>query len=151
MTNQDLPTKEFTEKKVEKEKLTDIIKDDYSKRIEEMDHFSQRLMSAYGDLNTECLYGSLNIAQHFIDMQEKNSRVFPAWYSTDMMPNMVKQNTKAWIQAVQNIDSIYIEGLKNIKNNLRAINKNSILYVQMLERFSSLYNKFPSMGSDYQN
>ena len=151
VAKQDLSPKEFTEEKVENKKLTDAVKDNYSKRIEEVDHFSRRLMNACCDLNTECLYGSLNIAQHFIDMQGNKSREFPALYPTDLMLNLIKRNTQAWSQAVQNMDSIYIEGTKNIKNNVRAMNKNSILFIQTLERIYSLYNKFPSVKEEKQN
>jgi len=144
VAQQDLSAKEFKEN-VENKKLTETIKDNYSKRTDEVDHFSKRVMNACGELNTECLYGSLSTVQQFIDLQGKRSNDFPIWYPIDFMQNMLKQNTEAWIQAVHNFDSVYVDGLKNIKNNVRALNKNSSLFLQSLDRIYDLY-KFPTVN-----
>ena len=118
----------------QKEQVLDSLKDNYVRRIEEVDAFSKRLSNACADVNTEFLYGSLNLIQHYLDFQKKHTNQFSGWYSTDLITNLVKQNTKAWVQAVENTDTLYIQGMKNMKNNLRALNKNSILYLQSTER-----------------
>jgi len=118
----------------QKEEFLDSLKENYVRRTEEVDAFSKRLSNACADVNTEFLYGSLNFIQHCLDFQRKYSNQYSGLYSSDLISNMVRQNTKAWIQAVQNTDTLYIEGMKNIKNNLRALNKNSILFLQSAER-----------------
>lgn len=150
MEMQDQSKKDNSEKIAEND-LHDVVKDNYSKRIEEVDHFTKRLMNAYGEACTEFLYGSLNIAQHFLDMQQKYSSVFPFWYSTDLLQNMIKQNTKAWSQVIQNADSIYVESWKNVKNNLRASNKNSILFIQSLDSVCDLGKNIQTNKKNYLN
>jgi len=131
-------------KPTQQEEFFDSLKENYVKRIEEVDAFSRRLSNAYTDVNTEFLYGCINTVQHFLDLQKKYSNQYPGWYFTDFMANITKKNTEAWIQAVHNIDSISIEGMKNMKNNLRAINKNSILAIQSVERGHDIYENIQS-------
>lgn len=121
------------------EKFLESLKENYVKRVEEVDMFSKRFTQMCADVNTECLYGYLNLIQHHLDLQEKYSGQYSGWVIPDFMSDVVKQNTEAWIQAVQNTDSVCIEGLKNIKNNLKAVNKNVTLYMQGLERTSKIY------------
>jgi len=122
----------------QKEQVLDSLKENYVRRIEEVDAFSKHLSNACTDVNTEFLYGFLNLIQHYLDFQKKHANQYSGWYPTDLITNLVKQNTKAWIQAVENTDSLYIQGMKNIKNNLRALNRNSILYFQSAERVCDL-------------
>lgn len=122
----------------QKEQVLDSLKENYVRRIEEVDAFSKRLSNACADVNTEFLYGSLNLIQHYLDFQKNHTNQFSGWYSTDLITNLVKQNTKAWIQVLENTDTLYIQGMKNMKNNLRALNKNSILYFQSAERACDL-------------
>jgi len=134
------PTKKEIKNNITKDENTfDAVKDNYAKRTDELDHFAKRLTNAYGDLNTELLYGSLNVLQHCLDLEEKHSQDFPLWYPSQLATNLVKQNTEAWIQAVQNVDTMYVESLKNIKNNVRAFNKNSNLFIQSVDRFYDFY------------
>ena len=134
----------YLNKMVEKKEYVNELKDNYAKRIEEVDHTSKRLVNASGDLNTEFLYGSLNIAHQFVDMQEKYLQNFPILLSKDLTLDSVKRNTEAWINTVQNIDSANVESLKNARNLLKAINRNFILYLQSLERIYDFYDKVQS-------
>lgn len=129
-----------TETQIEQhEEFFDLLKENYAKRVDEMDAFSRRLSNACIDVSTEFLYGCLNIMQHYLDLQKRYSNQFPAWYFADFTEKMVRQNTEVWIQAVQNFDSVCIEGMKNMKNNLRALNKSSILCIQSIERAYDVY------------
>jgi len=120
---------------LKEQNFADNIKDNCTKKIENLDHFAKRAMQAHVDLNTELLYGSLNVAQHYIELQEKIWRDTPTLYPVDFMANMFEQNTETWVKGLENIDTVYIEYLKNFKNNIRSINKNSNLIIQSIDRF----------------
>lgn len=127
------------EQNIEQEKFIDSLKENYVKRIEEVDAFSKRFTQMYAEVNTECLYGYLNLVQHYLDLQKKYSNRYSKWLIPDFMSDAVKQNTETWIQAVQNVDSVCIEGLRNVKNNFKAANKNTALCMQSFERASKIY------------
>jgi hypothetical protein len=124
------------------ENFIHTLKEDYSKRIDEIDAFSKRLMNMGVELNTEFLYGCLDVAQHYLDVQKKYSGQYPVLYSPDFMTRIIKKNTKAWIQAVQNIDTVCIDSMKNMKNNLRSLNRNAVLFVQNAERITDAGKNF---------
>ncbi len=121
------------------EKFSDLLKENYSKAVEEADMFSKRFTQTCADVNTEFLYGWLNIIQHYIDIQDKYAEENHVGLSPNIMNPIIKKNTEAWIQSIQNMDSVSIEGLKNIKNNMKAINKNSVLLLQSIDRTSKIY------------
>jgi len=137
----------YLTKVLEKKEYVSELKDNYAKGIEEVDYSSKRLMNANADLNTEFLYGSLNIAHQYVDIQEKYLQNFPIFSSTGLIIDSVKRNTEVWINTVQNADSVNIEGLKNARNLLKAMNRNFILYLQSLERMYDYYDK---VQSDYK-
>jgi hypothetical protein len=85
------------------------------------------------------LYGWLNIIQHYLDTQEKYAEENPVWHIPNVMNSIVKKNTEAWIQSIQNMDSASIEGLKNLKNSMKTINKNAVLFLQSVDRTSKIY------------
>ena len=118
------------------ENFIHTLKEDYSKRIDEVDAFSKRLTNMCVEVNTEFLYGCLDVAQHYLDAQKKCSGQYPMMYSPDFMTGVIKKNTEAWIQAVQNIDTVCIDSMKNMKNNLRSLNRNAVLFVQNAERIT---------------
>lgn len=118
------------------------LKDDYSKRIEEVDAFSKRLSNACVEVNTECLYGCLDVVQHSLDLQKNYAKLYPWWFSPAFMTNLIKQNTDAWIQTVQNIDAICVDSMKNMKNNLRSFHKNAVLYIQNAEGVTQTFKNF---------
>jgi len=130
------------------EKILDSLKENYTKRIEEVDVFSKRVTQMCADVNSECLYGYLNLIQHYLDLQEKYSTRYFGWIVPDFMSDVIKQNTETWIQAVQNTDSVCVEGLKNVKNNLKAANKNATLCMQSFERASKIYDTRPNKNLD---
>jgi len=120
-------------------KTADTLKENYVRRIDEMDSFSKRFTTMCSEINTEFLYGWLNIAQHYVDLQKKYSSQYPVGFPSEIAAKVIKQNTQAWVQAVDNIDSICIDGMKNIKNNLAGVNKGSIQCIQNMERFYNIY------------
>ena len=124
------------------ENFIHTLKEDYSKRIDEVDAFSKRLANMCVEVNTEFLYGCLDVAQHYLDAQKKCSGQYPMMYSPDFMTGVIKKNTEAWIQAVQNIDTVCIDSMKNMKNNLRSLNRNAVLFVQNAERITDVGKKF---------
>lgn len=123
------------------EKFTDLFKENYTKTVEETDMFSKRFTQTWADVNTEFLYGGLNIFQHYIDIQEKYVEKNPMWYIPNIANSIVKKNAEAWIQSIQNMDSTSIDGMKNIKNNMKTINKNFVLFLQSMDRASKIYGK----------
>lgn len=125
----------------EQNKTIDTLKENYIRRIDEVDSFSKRFATVCTEINTELLYGWLNIAQHCLDIQKKYSRQYSGgWkYPSDMATKIIKQNTNAWIQTVHNIDSICIDSMKNMKSNLAGINKGSTQCIQNMERFYEIY------------
>ena len=127
------------ETNTEPNKTSDILKENYIRRIDEMDSFSKRFATMCSEINTEFLYGWLNIAQHCVDLQKKYSNQYPVGFPSEIAAKVIKQNTQAWVQAVDNIDSICIDGMKNIKNNLAGVNKGSIQCIQNMERFYNIY------------
>lgn len=127
------------ETNTEPNKTSDILKENYIRRIDEMDSFSKRFATMCSEINTEFLYGWLNIAQHCVDLQKKYSGQNTVGFPSEIAAKVIKQNTQAWVQAVDNIDSICIDGMKNIKNNLAGVNKGSIQCIQNMERFYNIY------------
>lgn len=123
----------------ENEKFIDLLKENYTKTVEEADMFSKRFTQTCADVNTEFLYGWLNVIQHYVDIQEKYAEENPVWYIPNIANSIVKKNTEAWIQSIQNMDSVSIEGLKNLKNSMKTINKNAILFLQSVDRTSTIY------------
>lgn len=121
------------------EKLLQTLKEDYSKRIDEIDAFSKRLSNIGVEVNTEFLYGCLDVTQHYLDLQRMYSNQYPWLYSPVMMTNVIKQNTQAWIQAIEKIDIFCIDSMKNFKNNLRSLNKNTVLCIQNTEQVAEIY------------
>jgi len=126
-------------KTIPHEQLIHTLKEDYVKRINEVDAFSKRFSNMCVECNTEFLYGYLNIAQHYLDSQKKYSSQSPGFYFPDLIKSVIKQNTEAWIQTVQNIDSVCIESMKNMKNNLRTLNQNVVLFFNNSERIYDIY------------
>ncbi len=43
---------------------------------------------------------------------------------------------------MQNIDTVCIDSMKNMKNNLRSLNRNAVLFVQNAERITDAGKKF---------
>lgn len=127
------------ETNTEPNKTADTLKENYIRRIDEMDSFSKRFTTMCSEINTEILYGWLNIAQHYVDLQKKYSGQYTVGFPSEIAAKVIKQNTQAWVQAVDNIDSICIDGMKNIKNNLAGVNKGSIQCIQNMERFYNIY------------
>jgi hypothetical protein len=128
------------------EEFLNFLNDNYGKRIEEVDVFSKRVTGMCAEINTEFLYGYLNLIQRFLDLQKK---FYPQYYISsvpDFMKTIVRQNTDAWIQYIQNVDSTCVETMKNIKNNMKALNNNSALFIQSVERTLDIYNKMQSNG-----
>lgn len=123
----------------ENEKFIDLLRKNYTKTVEEADMFSKRFTQTCADVNTEFLYGWLNVIQHYVDIQEKYAEENPVWYIPNIANSIVKKNTEAWIQSIQNMDSVSIEGLKNLKNSMKTINKNAILFLQSVDRTSTIY------------
>ena len=121
------------------EQLLHTLKDDYVKRIDEIDAFSKRLSNMCVECNTEFLYGCLDIAQHYLDSQKKQAGHFPGWYFPDLITSIIKQNTQAWIKTVENVDTVCIESMKNMKNNLRALNRNVVLFLDNTQRIYDIY------------
>ena len=118
----------------EQGETVDFLKEEYAKRVDETDNFSKRIFVMYDQISTEFLYGSLNIIQHSLELQNKVSTQYGNVIIPQYMTSIVKQNTNAWIHFLQNNDTLYIESLKNLKNNIRAINNNIILCIQSMER-----------------
>jgi hypothetical protein len=123
------------------EKFLHAVKENYVRRIDEIDAFSKRLSNMCVEVNTEFLYGCLDVSQHCLDLQKKYSSQFPWIYSPDLMTNVIKQNTDAWIHTVQNIDETSIETLKNLKNSLKSFHKNSVLLIDNTDRIFDIYEK----------
>ncbi|TBR24225.1 MAG: hypothetical protein EPO63_04300 [Candidatus Nitrosotenuis sp.] len=127
---------------VENESLIDFLKDNYVKRIDEVDAFSKRVSTAYSEVSTEFLYGWLNLTQHYLDLQKSHLNQMPTLVYPELIRKITTQNTEVWIQAVQNIDNVCIDCLKSMKNDLRAINKNSILFLQNTRKMYDIYSNF---------
>lgn len=123
----------------EQNKTIDALKENYIRIIDEVDSFSKRFATVCTEINTEFLYGWLNITQHYMDLQKKYSGQYMGLYSSDIAAKIIKQNTDAWIQTIHNIDSICIDSMKNMKNNLAGINKSSTQCIQNMERFYDIY------------
>jgi hypothetical protein len=102
----------------------------------------------YSQVNAEFLYGYLNTIHHSLELQNKLSNQYGSMLVPQFMTSIIKQNTNAWIHFMQNMDTVHIESLKNLKNNVRAINSNVILGIQSLEKG---YGVFEKMQSNIKN
>jgi hypothetical protein len=112
------------------------LREDYSKRIDEVDAFYKRMSNMGVEVNTEFLYGCLDVAQHYLDLQQEYSIQYPWLYPSELLRKVIKQNTQAWIQTIQNMDSLGTDGMKNIKNNLRTLNKNTVQSIRNAEKIA---------------
>ncbi|TAK23188.1 MAG: hypothetical protein EPO37_02785 [Nitrosarchaeum sp.] len=127
------------ETSTDQHKTINALKENYIRRIDEVDSFYKRFVTMHAEINTEFLYGWLNTAQHYLDLQKKYSSQYPEWISFDISSKIIKQNTEALIQTVHNVDSICIDSMKNMKSNMAKINKSSIQGMQNMERFYDIY------------
>lgn len=121
------------------EQTIDTLKENYIRRVDEVDSFCKRFATMCTEINAEFLYGWLNTAQHCLDLQKKYLGQYSGWFPSDMAAKVIKQNTETWIQSVHNVDSICIDSMKNMKNNLSGINKSSTQCIQNMERFYDIY------------
>jgi len=128
-----------SETNTEQLKTIDALKENYIRRIDEVDSFYKRFTTMHADINAEFLYGWLNTAQHYLDLQKKYSSQYPMLIPFDITSKIIKQNTEALIQTVHNVDSICIDSMKNMKNNMVKINKSSTQCMQNMERFCDIY------------
>lgn len=124
-------------------KFFENLKENYIQRIRESDNFCKRFTNACLDVNTELLYGSLNTVQHFIDFQKKTQGQYATWYDNDYMINQSRLITEAWLQAVQGMDSFYIEFFNFAKNNLKVLNKNFVNAIRDFEKFYDVFSEMP--------
>ncbi|MBI3639310.1 MAG: hypothetical protein HY223_03245 [Thaumarchaeota archaeon] len=124
-----------------KEKFFDKLKENYVQRIQECENFSKRFSTACLDVNTEFLYGMLDLIQQNIDLQKKYAKYFPSWWNYNMAIKQSNMLTEAWIQSIQHLDSFYIEFLKYMKTNLRTNNKTLVQITQDAERYLDIYKK----------
>jgi uncharacterized protein YutE (UPF0331/DUF86 family) len=139
-------------KQIEQGKTTDFLKEEYTKRIDEVDNFSKRIFNMYGQISTEFLYGYLNIIQHSLELQNNVPNPYANQIDLQFMTGIVKQNTDTWIRFLQNIDTAYIESLKNLKNNMRTMNSNSVSYIQSVERgYVSFKNIQPNIKNKQES
>jgi len=120
------------------------LREDYSKRIDEVDAFYKRMSNMGVEVNTEFLYGCLDVAQHYLDLQQEYSIQYPWLYPSELLRKVIKQNTQAWIQTIQNMDSLGTDGMKNIKNNLRTLNKNTVQSIRNAEKIADTCRNFQS-------
>lgn len=123
----------------ENEKITSFLKENWIRRTNEVDSFSKRLLASYGEINNELIYGWLNLLQHYLDAQKDYSNQFQTVFLPEPMRKIVKQNTDLWIHTTQNIDSMCIDCLKNIKNSIRAVNNGFVLSLQNAQRLYAIY------------
>jgi hypothetical protein len=139
-------------KQTEQGKTIDFLKEEYTKRVDEADNFSKRIFSMYGQISTEFLYGSLNIIQHGLELQNNSSNQYGNLLDPQFMTGIVKQNTNVWIHFLQNIDTLYVESLKNLKNNMRAMNNNAILCIQSIERGQGVFENIqPNIKNEQES
>lgn len=121
-------------KKAKNDRFFDQVNQNYAKRSDEVEHFSKHLFNLCADLNSEFINGCLNIMQHFVEIQKKHSDRLPMWYATDQTLNWMEQNNKAWLQAVENTDTVCSDVLNNCKGIMRMYNGNYQNCVQFFER-----------------
>lgn len=126
----------------------DKLKENYILRTQECDNFSKRISNACVDVNTESLYGALNLIQQYVGLQKKYAHSYPVWYNYDAIIKQSKIITEAWNQSVQYMDSFYVESLKHTKNNLRSTNSTLIQVIQNIGRFYDIYQKMDSTQED---
>lgn len=126
----------------------DKLKENYILRTQECDNFSKRISNACVDVNTESLYGALNLIQQYVGLQKKYAHIYPVWYNYDAIIKQSKIITEAWNQSVQYLDSFYVESLKYTKNNLRSTNSTLIQVIQNTGRFYDIYQKMDLIQED---
>ena len=71
------------ETNTEQNKTADMLKENYIRRVDEVDSFSKRFTTMCSEINTEFLYGWLNIAQHYVDLQKKYSSQYPVGFPSE--------------------------------------------------------------------
>lgn len=130
------------------EEFLNALREEYSKRIDEIDAFYKRATNMTVEVNTELLYGCLDIMQHYLDLQQKYSGHLPLLYSSDLMTKVIRQNTGAWISTIQNIDALCTDTMKNMKNNLRTLNKNMVQVIYNAQNIVETCKSFQTNASE---
>lgn len=130
------------------EEFLNALREEYSKRIDEVDAFYKRTTNMAVEVNTELLYGCLDTIQHYLDLQQKYSGQFPWLYSSDLMTKVIRQNTRAWISSIQNIDILCIDIMKNMKSNLKTLNKNTVQVIQNAQKIAETCRSFQTNASE---
>jgi hypothetical protein len=121
-------------KKSKNDEFIEQINQNYSKRVDEVEHFSKHLFNLCADLNSECLHGYLDTVQHLVELQKTYSGRFPVWFASNQVLGWMEQNNKAWTQIVENTDSMYTQFLNNCKDAIRMYNQNCQDCIQFFER-----------------
>lgn len=130
------------------EEFLNTLREEYSKRIDEVDAFYKRATNMAVEVNTELLYGCLDTIQHYLDLQQKYSSQFPWLYSSDLITKVIRQNTVAWISAIQNIDTLCIDTMKNMKSNLKTLNKNTVQVIQNTQKIAETCKSFQTNAGE---
>lgn len=132
---------------IQNEEFLNTLREEYSKRIDEVDAFYKRATNMAVEVNTELLYGCLDTIQHYLDLQQKYSGQFP-WLYSDLITKIMKQNTGMWISSIQNIDTLCIDIMKNMKNNLKTLNKNTVQVIQNAQKIAETCKSFQTNASE---
>lgn len=123
----------------ENERMFSFIRENWMKRTDEIDSFSKRVLNSCEEINNEFILGCSNFVQHCLDLQKAYSNQFPMFFIPDLTRKIIAQNTDIWVHYVQNFDSVCVDCLKGIKNNIRAYNNNMILFLQSMQKLYNIY------------
>ena len=121
----------------------ETLKSNYKRRIEEADNFSRNFSNTSADFRSQYLAGLSDLLQHYLDLQKKFTKDFPLWYDADLMNRQSMITTKALVNTMHNVSSLYTSLLDYWTKNTRIFNQGIIQIMQMAEMYHDMFEKVP--------
>lgn len=126
----------------------EMLKSNYTQRIEEMDNFSKHFSENSSRVRSEYLTGILGLAQYYIDLQKKFMSKYPKWYDDNLMMKNSQIITEVFIQTIHNMDSFYSEFSDYVLRNFRSANRIGMQLMRASERYYDMFEHVPQLQKD---
>jgi len=121
----------------------ETLKSNYKRRIEEVDNFSRNFSNSSADFRSQYLAGLSDLLQHYLDLQKKFTKDLPLWYDADLISRQSMMITKALVNTMHNMSSLYTALLDYWAKNARIINQGMMQIMQMAEMYHDMFEKVP--------
>ena len=70
-------------------------------------NFSRNFSNSSADFRSQYLAGLSDLLQHYLDLQKKFTKDLPLWYDADLISRQSMMITKALVNTMHNMSSLY--------------------------------------------